>query len=158
MESTTQKWDTLLERLIAEIQASEKVYGTLVQSDRHPGHQPYFNKRFFKQQHSAHLLAEEFRTITGRELTVPKKDDTIFATLQSKLLEQNLSDSEVDVLIIAKEQELVVLYQKVLLNSELPNTTGAILQSQAEEQNQLLHGLRLDYRVNHRKTPNYALS
>ena len=136
--------------------ASEKTYGTLVQSDRYPKKRTYFQKRHLQQQHSAHILADEFFIITGKKPIDPEKSDTsIFNSLESKLLENTLTEKEVDVLIMEKEQDLIVLYQRVLAHKALPGTTDAILQSQAEELNGFLNGLRIDYRINLRTEPAY---
>lgn len=157
MGKLNEKWDVKLERLIAEIIDSEKIYGTLVQSDRYPRQRPLFKRRHFKQQHNSHILTDEFHTIIGRDLTKPQTlPEPIFKSMQTTLLEKNLTDSEVAILIIAKEQALLRLYQDVLTYPELPNTTNAIVQAQAEDLNNTLQGLRLDHRINSRTDATYA--
>ncbi|HZJ18852.1 MAG TPA: hypothetical protein VFD35_00680 [Pricia sp.] len=152
MVRTENAWDVQLENLLTEIRASEKAYGTLVQSDRYPRFRPFFKKRYFRQQHSRMILDEEFEVIKGRSAkeTGPKSN-LIFSSLENRLLEDKMTDREIDALIIRSEEELLLKYQQVLSHPELPNVTDALLQSQAEEGNNLLQGLRTDYQINLRR-------
>lgn len=146
-----------LENLVKELMASEKVYGTLAQSDRYPKKRPYFQKRRVKQQRFAQISNDEFFVIKGQNPVEPEKSDTsIFNSLERKLSGDTLTEKEVDLLIMEKEQDLIVLYQRVLAHKGLPGTTEALLQSQVEELNGSLYGLRLDYHINSITKPAYV--
>ncbi len=156
-QTGNERWDQTLEKLVIEVSASEKVYGTLVQSDRYPQYRPYFQKRYFKQQHSAHILVDELYNVKGEKPLEPDVPyESIFSSLENRLLEDTMTDHKVDVLLISKEQELVLFYQRVLAHPELPGVTNAILQSQAEELNNMLYALRLDQRVKLRTNHGYV--
>lgn len=141
-------WRSDIDNLLAEIKAAEHVYGTLVAADVHPNKRPYFKKRHFTLAQDGKVLKEEFNTITGGKF--PRSDrykERIFEPLETMILEQPLNNGEVDALIVQKEQELVQLYQKVLARPIHSEVTVAILQSQAEELNNLLLGLKIDLQV-----------
>lgn len=158
MVRTENAWDVQLENLLTEIRASEKAYGTLVQSDRYPRFRPFFKKRYFKQQHSRMILDEEFEVIKGRKAKENgPKSNLIFSSMENRLLEDKMTDREIDAIIIRSEEELLLKYQQVLSHAELPNVTDALLQSQAEEGNNMLQGLRTDYKINLRRPlPEYG--
>ncbi|WP_373518002.1 hypothetical protein [Pricia sp.] len=152
MTRTENAWNAQLQDLITQIWASERAYGTLVQSDRYPRFRPFFNKRYFKQQHSRLILDEEFEVIEGRKAKESSPNNNlIFSSVENRLLEDKMTDREIDALIIRSEEELLLKYQQVLAHPELPNVTDALLQSQAEEGNNMLQGLRTDYQINHKR-------
>jgi uncharacterized protein YbaP (TraB family) len=55
-----------------------------------------------------------------------------------------LTAIEVDRLILKKEQDLIKKYQEVLDYPDIPDATDALLQSQAEDMNDIAQKLRLD--------------
>ena len=150
MKPVNEQWPIDLENLIIEIMVAEKVYGTIIQADRHPHKSPYFKKRHFKLQRFAHNLSEEFYILEGRKPSVSEKANLAIFNSRN-FLEDKMTDRELDFLIMEKEQALSVQYQKVLAYNSLPATTNAILQSQAEELNNLIQELLLDYKINLRR-------
>ena len=150
METVKRQWREELEYLIAEVMASKKAYGALTNSDRHPHKQAYFKKRFKRQQYFGEVLKEEFRVQNiGTKEQLENTHAPIFSSFENDLLEDSMTDKKVDLLILEKEQDLIVIYQRVLAHIELPGLTNAILQSQAEELNGMRQGLLLDYRIKH---------
>lgn len=141
-------WVTSIENLLVEVKDAEKAYGTLVTADVYPHKHPYFKKRHFKMAYNAMVLEDELDTITEGQYSKPDTTKgSIFAPMETMILEKSMSNDEIDALILQKEQELVQFYQKVLTYRNLPNVTTAILQSQAEEVNNLLLGLKIDLQV-----------
>lgn len=152
MERTTKRnWRDKLELLINELIAAEKVYGTLVQSDRHPHKRPYFKHRHFQYGTFANILDDEFFAITDRRPAENRtgEDDLIFQPLERSLLTQSKSKEDIDAQILQVERSMILRYQEILTHGDLPNTTNAILQSQAEELNnewqKLKSNLRIDF-------------
>lgn len=141
-------WVTSIENLLVEVKAAEKVYGTLVTADVYPHKRPYFKKRHFKMAYNGMVLEDELDTITGGQYSKPDTaKGSIFEPMETMILEKSMSNDEVDALILQKEQELVQSYQKVLTYQNLPEVTIAILQSQAEEVNNLLLELKIDLQI-----------
>lgn len=139
---------TSLERLLTEIKDGEKVYGTLVTADVYPQKRPYFKKRHFKMADDAKVLERELNTITNGHYTKPDpREGTIFGPMETMVLERSMTHRELEILLVHKEQELVQSYQRVLAHANLSNVTLAILQSQAEDLNNLLLGLKIDTAV-----------
>lgn len=137
-------WLTSMESLLAEVKTAGKVYGTLVTADVYPHKRPYFKKRHFKMAFNAMVLEDELDTIAEGQYSKPDTTKgSIFKPMETMILEQSMSNDEVDALILQKEQELVHSYQKVLAYPDFPEVTIAILQSQAEEVNNLLLGLKI---------------
>ncbi|PKA97689.1 hypothetical protein B0O79_1358 [Flavobacteriaceae bacterium MAR_2009_75] len=152
MENTKKRdWRDKLELLFIELIAAEKVYGTLVQSDRHPHKRPYFKHRHFQYGTFANILNDEFLAITERRPTENRtgENDLIFQPLEQSLLTQSTSKEDIDAQILKVERIMILRYQEILTHGELPNTTNAILQSQAEELNNewqmLKSNLRIDF-------------
>lgn len=141
-------WISGIDHLLAEIRTAEYAYGTLVTADVYPSRRPYFKKRHFQLAQHGKVLEEELNTITGGKFpTSDRGKARIFEPLETTILEQPLDRDEVDALLVQKEQELVQLYQEVLSRPIHSTVTSAILQSQAEELNNLLLGLRIDLQV-----------
>lgn len=137
--------------LLSELTISEKAYATFVQADIYPHKRPYFLKNHFQRAAFTRVLLDEFETLGHRTTTKTNKGaNAIFEPLERQVLEGNLSDSELDTLVINREQELLILYQD-LLACDLPNVTSAILQSQAEQLNNSLQALKTDLRIKTRK-------
>ncbi|MBG47615.1 MAG: hypothetical protein CML05_04925 [Pseudozobellia sp.] len=126
-----------LEALFAQLFSAERVYGTLVTSDRHPSKRDYFKHRYFQYSSFAAILKHEILAVTDQVASpdVPKTDRLILNDLENSLLERPLTGTEVDELIVKAEKKLILKYQELLAYTDLPNTTNAILQSQAEELN-----------------------
>ena len=102
---------------------------------------------------------EEYYVLTGAKPTSSEvENESIFKPIERKFLEETLTDREIDELIYDKERDLLLVYQSVLANPDLPGTTNAILQSQAEELNSLTQGLLLDYRIAYDAEPIYRRS
>ena len=141
-------WRTDAENLLAELRAAEKAYGTLSTSNVYPHQGSYFKKQHFKRSAFATILKDELYTISGRDREqAATRRKPIFETLENLILEKSMTDWEVDTLIVQQEQELIVRYQNVLRHGDLPNTTAAILQAQAEELNNQLQDLKTDLRI-----------
>ncbi|CAM3573846.1 hypothetical protein [Zobellia roscoffensis] len=154
MEKERSTWKNALHELITEMVAAEKVYGTLIQSDRYPTYQTYFKKRHFEQGDFTKILTDEYHAVTERKLIDPfTTDQPIFKPMERQLLEENLTDAQVNVLVTDKEQTLVLQYQNILAFSGMPKTTNALLQSQAEDINSTLQKLRMDYNTKYKTGP-----
>ncbi|MUH35588.1 hypothetical protein D9O36_07035 [Zobellia amurskyensis] len=154
MERERTAWENALNELVAETHACERTYGTLIQSDRYPTWLAYFKKRHFEEVDFEKILTNEYHAVTERKVARPAEvDKPIFESLETQLLEKNLSDKEVNVLITAKEQALVLQYQNLLAFGSLPKTTSALLQSQAEDLNSTLQSLRMDYNTKYKTGP-----
>lgn len=147
--NTNNEGTTRLEKVLMDIKAGEKAYGTLVTADVYPHKRPYFKKRHFKMADDAKVLERELNTITNGQYTRPDSTTKggIFEPMETMALERSMTRKELDVLILHKEQELVESYQQVLDHPNLPNVTMAILQAQAEDLNNLLLGLKIDTAV-----------
>lgn len=144
--NTNDESTTGLEKMLMDIKAGEKAYGTLVTADVYPHKRPYFKKRHFKMADDAKVLERELDTITNGQYTRPDTTTKggIFEPMEKMALERSMTRNELDVLVVHKEQELVRSYQQALAHRNLPNVTVAILQSQAEDLNNLLLGLKID--------------
>ncbi|WP_276165333.1 hypothetical protein [Zobellia alginiliquefaciens] len=154
MKKERSTWKNELHRLITEMVAAEKVYGTLIQSDRYPTYQAYFKKRHFEQGDFTKILTDEYRAVTERKIIEPfTTDQPIFAPLERQHLEENLTEAQINVLITDKEQALVLLYQSLLAFSGMPKTTNALLQSQAEDMNSTVQKLQMDYNTKYKSGP-----
>jgi hypothetical protein len=139
----------LLEQLHQEILDSEEVFATLVQSDRHPRHQKYFEKRLIEQRKYSKVILEEIKTIKpSYNQTSVNKKELIFNPLLKPLLENKLEGFDVDNLLIEKEELIISDYQKILSDCKLPEVTVAKLQAQVENLNLNLQNLKLNLRVN----------
>ena len=71
----------------------------------------------------------------------------VFNSLESDFSKANATEREVDLLLLEKELDLIVMYQRVLAHRELPNVTAAILSSQAADLNVNRQALQLNYRI-----------
>lgn len=133
-----------VEFLFSELEASEKAYASFIQADIYPHKRPYFEKSYRQRTAFTAILRDEFETI-GYSTSAPSKNPahTIFEPMEHQVLEDNLGEAKLDSLIVEKEEELLLLYQKVLAR-DLPNVTLAILQSQAGQLNNNLQELRTD--------------
>ncbi len=135
----------LLEQLYQETIDSENVFATLVQSDRHPRHQKYFERRLIKQRQNSKIILEEIKTVKYNYIpTTLNQEHHIYNKMLSQLLEKNIEGFDVDNLLIEKEQHLISYYQKVLEESILPEVTRAKLQAQAEDLNSNLQNMHLN--------------
>ncbi|CAM4146815.1 hypothetical protein [Zobellia nedashkovskayae] len=151
MERERTAWENALNELIAQAHACERTYGTLIQSDRYPTWQAYFKKRHFEEKDFEKILADEYHAITQNEIPNSIQTDTpIFESVEKQLLEKNLSDREVNVLLTANEQDLVLHYQNLLAFNNLPKTTSALLQSQAEDLNNTIQSLKMEYNTKYK--------
>ncbi|MBU2996923.1 hypothetical protein KO500_10775 [Cellulophaga baltica] len=139
----------LLEQLYQETIDSENVFATLVQSDRHPRHQKYFERRLITQRKFSKAILEEIKTIKYNYAPTTLEDKHhIYNPMLSQLLERNIEGFDVDKLLIEREQLLISYYQKVLSDAKLPEVTRAKLQSQAEDLNSNLQIIELNLGVN----------
>lgn len=132
--------------LLSELKASKEAYATCVQADVYPQKRPYFEKSYEQRAVFYTILREEFILLGHTEKSEPMTSDPIFGPMERRILEERLSDRELDMLIVHKEQRLLNLYQEVLIY-DLPNVTMAFLQSQAEQLNDNLYALRLNLAV-----------
>jgi hypothetical protein len=148
MKKDKNDWVKDTGKLIIVMKAIENAYATFVLSDRFPIKNTYFLKRHLELKHFAQIIDEELDLFT-----YSKPENTILENKPSLmwfeqiLLEEPLSDLEVDCLIMNKELELLAMYQAVLSNKMLPNGFKTIIQSQTEELNNLLQTLKLEYRI-----------
>jgi hypothetical protein len=132
------------------------VYEKLVTANKYPLKKPFFE--FQQRQRTAFgkILEDEIYVVTSRN---PEIDDVeeqrIFLPLPESVWEEKLSSLELDRWIVGKEQLLIHRYQDVLLHTELPNTTSAILQAQAELLNNRLKKLEMDLIINSRTETRY---
>ena len=147
--SDKRDWKSNLEILFAELMAAEKVYGTLVTADRYPHKRDYFKHRHFQYTTFAKILKDEYFAITDRQPAANAGDDynRIFRPTEELLLERPMTDTEADALIVKVEKRLITKYQELLSFNELPNTTNAILQSQAEELNNEWQKLKTNLQI-----------
>ncbi|WP_289061015.1 hypothetical protein [uncultured Zobellia sp.] len=154
MERERTAWENALSELVAETHACQRMYGTLVQSDRYPTWLSYFKKRHFEEVDFEKILTDEYYAVTERKIArMAHIEHSIFESLENQLLEKNLSDKEINLLITSKEEALILKYQNLLAFGSLPKTTNALLQSQAEDLNSTLQNLRMDYNTKYKSGP-----
>ncbi|SIS42754.1 hypothetical protein SAMN05421766_101886 [Zobellia uliginosa] len=154
MEKERSTWENALHELVAETVAAERAYGSLIRSDRYPSYHAYFKKRHFEQRDFAKILTDEYHSVTERKMVAPFTGESpIFTPLEKQVLEDHLSDAQINVLITDREEALVLGYQKLLSLNGVPKTTKALLQSQAENLNSTLQKLRMDYNTIYRTGP-----
>ncbi|WP_339709173.1 hypothetical protein [uncultured Kriegella sp.] len=146
MKKNSERWEDRAENLLAEIRAAKKAYSVFVTSDRYPHKQHFFKKQYFRLKAFVSILEDEMETVNGSNRLENPNDQHIFEKMEFQILEGNLTDVEVDTLIVQKEQELLILYQEVL-GLYIPDVTKAILQSQAEELNNDLQKSKADLRT-----------
>ncbi|HET8736351.1 MAG TPA: hypothetical protein VFM69_07115 [Pricia sp.] len=144
---TNGDWEPKADILLSELKASKEAYATCIQADIYPQKRPYFEKIYEQRAVFYTILREEFNLLWHKEkdgsMTLP---DPIFEPMERRILEEKLTDRELDLLIVQKEQKLLDLYQKLLIY-DWPNVTKAFLQSQAEQLNDEIYALQLDLAI-----------
>jgi hypothetical protein len=130
-----------LKRLLKDIRSGEQAYASLIRADRFPKKGPYFKKRHFQLAKQAKGLARELNTIfpSGMRESLGRYRG-IFVPMEKSMLEQSLSQTGLDALLLQKERELLLCHQRVLALGALPIGTAVMLQTWVEE----LNGLLLD--------------
>src|SRR5690606_18083675 len=134
-----------LRRLLKDIKSGEQAYATLIRADRFPKKSPYFKKRYFQLAEQVKLLARELIAIFPMDSAeYLGRYRGIFSPMEKAMLEKSLSQTELDALLLQKERELLLCYQRVLAHGTLPIGTACMLQTWIEELNGQLLELSMD--------------
>ncbi len=147
METSDQKSESNLEYLLTEIIASADAYDRLAASNQYQASNLFF--RIQQQQRTlfAHLLAHEYRMVHKVNWNNHTVAEHAYIHFPPALADGTMDPLDVEAWVIEKEQALVNSYQRVLASSGLPGVTYAIMESQAEEINNSLLKLRVDWQI-----------
>ncbi len=148
MKNDNERWETKFEDLLYEIMASKDAYEKLRVANKYPLKNTFFEYQARQRTAFGQILADEIHVVTNRKPQIDYEDERrIFIPIPEVLLEGKMSSIETDQWVAQKEQELIYRYQDLLLHIELPNTTSAILQSQAGQLNNQLKKLEIDLKI-----------
>lgn len=140
-----EQWETKLDDLFCEVIASKEAYEQLSLTKKLPQKQSFFRQQAEQRREFEKILSHEIVVIKEGGMVKRKKDDAcIFDTVAATVNSRNLTAIEVDRLILKKEQELIRKYQDVMEYEDIPEATDALLQSQAEDMNDIAQKLRLE--------------
>ena len=145
METDSAHWVTTLEELLCEIVASKEAYEEMSLTEELERKRIFFMQQAAQRKEFEKNLREEIVAVKEGGVYKLKKDspciyDGVAATVGSR----NLTAIEVDRLILLREKDLIKKYQEVLNHKNLPDTTDAILQAQAEDINDIIQKLVLE--------------
>lgn len=148
---------TLLEgltNLCNELEVSRDAYFKLRNSSEYPHLEKIFSAQYEQRLHFLKVLRDEYTVLSVKKVATSKKNGAyIYSDFTDKADEQNFATRDLQLKIINNEIRLIEQYRNLLRYIDLPNTTAAILQSQAEKINANIEQFKLDHRTLHLAKP-----
>lgn len=140
-------WTTHLHRLILELEGAERKYGELAEMESYRDKHLYFRKQQLQRLKFSRILRDELQVVTVTERSMIPTEPLIFEKIETKNKKGLVGLHQLENQLIDKERNLVEGYQHLLGDDGVSYLGDALLQSQVEEINNGLEGLKLDYRL-----------
>ncbi|MDX1364088.1 hypothetical protein [Arenibacter latericius] len=145
METDSGNWKIRLDDLLCEVISSKEAYRELSLTEEILQKRQFFKEQAEQRQDFEQILSDEIIAVKEGGVFKRKKEGVcIFDDVAEKVNSKNLTAIEVDRLILQREQDLIKKYQEVLAYENIPDATNALLQSQAEDINDIAQKLILD--------------
>ncbi|GGW41385.1 hypothetical protein [Arenibacter certesii] len=145
METDRGIWITRLDDLLCEVISSKEAYSKLSLTEDIPLKRQFFKEQAEQRLDFEQILSDEIIAVKEGGVFKRKKEGAcIFDNVAEKVNSTGLTSIEVDRLILQREQDLIRKYQEVLNYENIPDATNAILQSQAEDINDIAQKLILE--------------
>lgn len=143
-----------LDILCNEMEVSRDAYFKLRNSIEYPHLNKIFSAQYNERLDFLKVLQDECNVLSSGKGTSSNKDSLfIYSDFANQVEEQNFSNKELQKKIIDNEIRLIEHYRNLLRYDDIPNTTAAILQAQAEKINANIEQFKLDYRTIHLTKP-----
>lgn len=138
-------WTKKIDDLLCEVITSKETYNELSRTEDIPQKQQFFKQQAQQRQRFEKILSDEILALNDGGVVKRRKEGIcVFDAVAAKVNSGDLTAIEVDRLILQKEQALLTKYQEILAFKDLPDVTAALLQSQAEDMNDIIQKLKLE--------------